>query len=128
MLTGYLAGLAIVIVVDQVPKLLGLSVDAEGLIGQIAEIFRELGDANWRAALVGGGVVVLVLGLRRVNERIPGVLIAVVGATIVSAAAGLAEHGVAVVGEVPSGLPSVALPGLSADQIADLLRAPARSP
>ncbi len=120
-LTGYLAGLAIVIVVGQLPKVLGISVDADGLLAQIGEIARHLGDANWRDMVIGGGVLAIILGARRLDERIPGVLIAVVLATAASAVLGLSEHGVAVVGTVPSGLPSIAVPGISVSEAGQLL-------
>lgn len=120
---GYLNGLAITIVVSQLPKLFGFSTDADGFFDEISEFVGNL-DATVGAALaVGLGVLAVLLVLPRFTRRIPAVLIAVVGATIVSAVWSLSEHGVDTVGTLPQGFPTPSVPWTSFEDIGLLLLA-----
>ncbi|KJY18221.1 MULTISPECIES: SulP family inorganic anion transporter [Streptomyces] len=116
---GYMNGLALTILIGQLPKLLGFSVDADGLIGEGAGFVRGLADgaAVPAAAAVGIGGIVVVLVLQRFLPKVPAVLVMVVLAIAAAVALDLGEHGVALVGELPEGLPPFTLPAV---RLADL--------
>ena len=109
---GYMNGIALTVLISQLPKLFGFSIDSAGPLRDIARIASGLldGQANWSAFAVGAGTLVLIL-LLKPWKRIPGLLIAVVAATIAVGMLGLAESaGVKVLGPLPQGLPSFAPP------------------
>lgn len=122
---GYLAGLAVIVIAEQVPKMLGFTIDAERFRDQIREIVSGIEDGLVDPTTVVVGVTCLasVLLLNRVSRTFPGVLLVVVGATAVSAALDLAAEGVAVVGLIPSGFPAPAIPHIDGGDIAELLAA-----
>jgi sulfate permease, SulP family len=109
-LIGYLHGVAIVLVVSQLGKLLGVDVDARNPLPQLGEVVRELGDTSGTTLLVGAAALAVLLPLRRVAPTLPAALVVVASAIAISWWLDLEEHGVAVVGEVPSGLPSIEVP------------------
>ena len=118
---GYMNGLGITIIVGQLPKLFGFSTDADGFLEEIEQFFKNIGDTNTTALVVGVTVLVVLLVLPRVVPRIPAILIAVVGATIASAVFDLAAEGVSTVGSLPRGVPSPSLPWTEIDDIVPLL-------
>ncbi len=118
---GYLNGLAVVIVVGQLPKLFGFSTDADSFVSEVSEFARNLDETNWQTLATGLAVLVVLLGLPRLTRKVPAVLVGVVGATIVSAAVGLDELGVKVVGDLPQGVPTPSVPWTSWSDIAPLL-------
>ncbi|WP_345381639.1 SulP family inorganic anion transporter [Pseudonocardia yuanmonensis] len=117
---GYLNGLALTILVGQLPKLCGFSVDAEGFGGEVAGLVRGVlgGEVVPAALAVGLGGLVLIGVLQRVLPRVPGVLVVVVLSMLAAALFGLDEHGVALVGPLPQGFPPPTVPLITA---ADLL-------
>jgi len=119
---GYMNGIALAVLISQLPKLFGFSVDEGGPLRDIARFAAGVlgGDANWTAFAVGGGTLAVILALKRF-ERVPGILIAVAGATVAVGALGLDEAGVAVLGTLPQGLPSFALPGIGLADLRDVL-------
>ena len=116
---GYINGIAVTVIVSQIPKLLGFSVDAPDFLGESNGIVRGILDGRIvpAALLIGAGALVLILGLRRASRRLPAVLIAVVLATLVVTVFELASR-IAVVGAVPPGFPAVGIPAVS---LADLM-------
>src|SRR5437899_2345203 len=92
--TGYLAGLAVVIFVGQLPKLFGFSTDAEGLIGEAAAFVQGLDMTNPWALGIGLLSLAIILVLKRLSPRTPGILIAVVVAIALSMVLDLASRGV----------------------------------
>ena len=120
---GYMNGLAVTIIVGQLPKLFGFSTDADGFGDEIREFVEHLDHTEGAALAVGAGALAVLILLPRFTRRIPAVLVAVAGATIVSAALGLADHGVATVGSLPSGVPSPSFPWTSVDDVGPLLLA-----
>jgi high affinity sulfate transporter 1 len=122
---GYLHGLAVVILVSQLPKLFGFSTDAEGVVDQLRAFVDGVrdGDTVTAALVIGLACLVTIVALRRFAPRVPGVLVAVVGATIAVAAFDLTQDGVAVVGAIPQGLPHAQWPGVSASDAWSLLLA-----
>jgi high affinity sulfate transporter 1 len=117
---GYMNGLALTIVVGQLPKLLGFSTDAEGFIEQLQALFRGIADGLVvpAAAAVGVGSVVLIIVLKRAAPKIPAVLVAVIASIAAVAVFDLVDAGVKVVGSLPQGLPSFQVPLVP---VADLL-------
>jgi SulP family sulfate permease len=109
-LIGYIHGIAAVLVISQLGKVLGLDIEAMDPVPQIVELARELGDTSATTLAVGAGALLVLLPLRFVAPRFPAPLVVVVGGIALSSLLALAEHGVAVVGDIPSGLPSLGLP------------------
>jgi SulP family sulfate permease len=125
-LVGFLAGVGIRVAIAQVPDMLGITVTSTRTLSQIADTVAALPHSMPAAMAVSIAVILVVLAARLITRRIPGPLIAVIGAIIVSRAAGLARHGVAVIGRVPGGLPPLELPALGAHD-ATVLLGPAAS-
>jgi sulfate permease, SulP family len=113
-LIGYIHGVAAVLIIGQLSKLLGLDVEAVDPISQLVEVIRELGDTSVTTLAVGLGALGVLLALRFLAPRFPAALVVVVGGIVLSSALTLSVHGVAVVGTIPSGLPSLGLPSTSA--------------
>jgi high affinity sulfate transporter 1 len=120
---GYMNGLAITIIVGQLPKLFGFSTDADGFVDEVRQFVTNLDERNRTALLLGAAVLALLLILPRFTRRVPAVLVAVVGATIVSGVFDLAAEGVAVTGSLPQGLPTPSIPWTSVEDVAPLLAA-----
>ncbi|MEX5350443.1 SulP family inorganic anion transporter [Pseudomonas juntendi] len=109
---GYMNGIALAVLVSQAPKLFGISGQSTGPLRDTVQLARALleGKANWHAFALGAGTLAIILLLKR-WERLPGILIAVVVATLVSGLLGLeAAHEVKVVGSLPQGLPGFEFP------------------
>ena len=115
--TGYLAGLAVVIFIGQLPKLFGFSTDASGLIAEAQAFIQSLDMTNPWALGIGLLSLGIILGLKRVSPRTPGILIAVVVAIVLSVVLDLASRGVSVIGVLPQGFP---LPSLPAAHLSDI--------
>ena len=98
-------GLAVTIIMGQLPKLFGFSTDADSFIDELDAFVDGLDETVGAALVVGVAVLATLLLLPRITRRIPAVLVAVVGATVVSAVLDLADDGVATVGALPSGVP-----------------------
>jgi SulP family sulfate permease len=118
-LIGYLHGVAVVLVISQLGKLFGLNIDATNPLPQLGEFVQELGETSGITLAVGLVALAVLLPLRFVAPRIPAALVVVAGAILVSWWLELDDHGVAVVGDLPSGLPNVDVPYPG---IADLFR------
>ncbi len=114
---GYLAGLAVTIFIGQLPKLFGFSTDADDFIGEIIAFLTNLDQTNVWALGVGVLCLGIIMGLKRWAPRVPGILIAVVVAIVISALFNLADKDVSVVGVLPQGFP---LPSFPAVAISDL--------
>src|SRR3954453_5836812 len=111
-LIGYLQGVAVVMIVGQLGKLSGLSITAEMPPGQVIEAIREIDQVNWPTVAVGTICLALLLLGRWLVPKVPAPLVVVALAIAASAGLGLAAYGVAEVGEIPAGLPNLALPDL----------------
>jgi SulP family sulfate permease len=109
-LIGYLHGVAVVLVISQLGKLLGLDIDATEPLQRLAEVVRELGEASGATVAVSVVALAALLVLRRFLPAVPGALVVVVTAIGASWALDFASHGVAIVGPVPGGLPRPTLP------------------
>jgi len=121
---GYMNGIALTVLLSQLPKLFGFSVDAEGVIPEARAFARGVadGEANRAALVIGVACLAVILGFKRWRPKIPGVLVAVVGATAAVGVFGLAErYGLSVVGTLPQGLPSFQLPSVPAGDLGALM-------
>jgi high affinity sulfate transporter 1 len=119
---GYLNGIALVVLVGQLPKLLGFSVDADSLIGEITATVQGVvdGEVNTTALVVGLASLAAIIVPRLLHSKVPGVLISVVGAIVVTAWLGL-EDQLPVVGALPQGIPTPALGGLQLGDVTALI-------
>ena len=109
---GYMNGIALVVLISQLPKLFGFSIESTGPLRDLWEIARALltNKANWTAAAIGLGTLALILVTKRLT-RFPGILMAVIGATVITGWLRLGETaGVKVLGAVPQGLPALTIP------------------
>ena len=116
---GYMNGIALTVLVSQLPKLFGFSIDADGPLRGLWAIANGIwqGKTNLAAFLVGAGTLATILLLKG-SKKLPGVLIAVVGATIIVGALNLGpQYGVSVLGPLPQGLPGFAIPLISTADI-----------
>ena len=120
---GYMNGIALTVLISQLPKLFGFSIESEGPLRSlwaIADAILE-GRTNWVAFGVGFGTLMVILLLQG-NKRLPGILIAVVGATVVVGALDLgARYGVTVLGPLPQGLPGFAVPSIGYGDVVPVL-------
>jgi high affinity sulfate transporter 1 len=121
--TGYLAGLAVTILIGQLPKLFGFSTDASGLVDEARAFVQGLDMTNPWALGVGLLSLAIILGLQRVSPRTPGILIAVVVSIVLSIVLDLAARGVSVIGVLPQGFPVPTLPSATASDLPILLAA-----
>jgi anti-anti-sigma factor len=110
--TGFLFGAAIDVVIGELPKLTGTKVTGSNPLQELWSWFGTLGDASLVTVLVGAVALIVVFGLRVIAPRIPGALVLVVGGLVASWLFDLGAHGVALVGEVPRGLPAPHVPDL----------------
>jgi high affinity sulfate transporter 1 len=108
--TGFLFGAAIDVVIGELPKLTGTEVTGSNPLHELWSWLGGLGDASATTVLVGGVALAVVFGLRLIAPRIPGALVLVVGGLVASRLFDLGAHGVALVGHVPRGLPAVKVP------------------
>jgi high affinity sulfate transporter 1 len=107
---GYMNGLALIIIVGQLPKLFGFSTDAEGFGEEIKAFVLGLHETVGAALVIGLGVLAILLVLPRFTRVVPAVLIGIVVATVVSALFDLHAHGVPTVGTLPKGVPAPSVP------------------
>jgi len=118
---GYMNGLGITIIVSQLPKLCGFSTGAEGFFAQIGAFLSSLDETNGITLVLGVTTLLVLLVLPHVSKTLPAILVAIVGATVVSAALDLSAHGVRTVGPLPQGLPTPVLPWTRLSDVGPLL-------
>ena len=112
-IVGFLAGVSIIIIVHQLPDLFALAPASGTTIHRVADVASHLGQANGWAFGIGVVVFAVVMAAERIDRKLPGALLGLVGATVVVAAAGLRTHGVPVLGTVAHGAPNIGLNDLS---------------
>jgi sulfate permease, SulP family len=120
-LIGLLTGVGVQVAVGELAGLLGMAKQGHGALAQVASVVERLGEAQVATLALSLAVLALIVGATRLAPNIPGALIAVVGAIAASAAFDFRQHGIAIIGEVPSGLPSLALPALHRAEIYQVL-------
>ena len=120
---GYMNGIALTVLISQMPKLFGFSIEGDGPLRKLWAIGEAVlgGRVNWAAFAVGAGTLAVIFLLKN-NKRVPGILIAVIGATAIVAALDLAARAnVSVLGPLPRGLPGFAIPWITYTDIAPVL-------
>jgi len=115
-LVGFKAGIGVVIIVDQLPKLLGLHFDKGSFVHNVGEVLRGLGHLSWPTLAVGVGTIVLLTLIERLRPRWPAPLIAVAVAIAGAALLGWQAYGIDLVGTVPRGFPHLTMPDMSLAQ------------
>ena len=111
-ITGFLAGISIHIAVSQAPTVLGVPGGSGDMYQRVTALAGQLGHANPLALVLGLGVLAVTFACEKWNPRVPGALIGLAAATATVVVFDLQRHGVAVLGEVPGGLPHFALPAV----------------
>ncbi|PLC02838.1 sodium-independent anion transporter [Variovorax sp. RO1] len=120
---GYMNGIALTVLISQLPKLFGFSIESDGPLGNLRAIATAVmdGKTHWTTFMVGAGTLAVILLLKG-SKRLPGILIAVVGATVVVGVLDLGTHaGVSVLGALPQGLPAFAIPWITTADIVPVL-------
>jgi high affinity sulfate transporter 1 len=120
---GYMNGIALTVLLSQTPKLLGFSIEEGGPLRDLWSLVEGIhaGRINWAAFALGGGALAIILVLKS-NKRVPGILVAVVTATVFSGLLQLAdEAGVSVLGPLPQGLPVFEVPLIGAADLVPVL-------
>ena len=116
---GYMNGIALTVLISQLPKLFGFSIDSDGPLRNLKAIADAIldGKANWIAFAIGAGTLAVILLLKN-YKRVPSILMAVIGATVIAGVLDLgARAGISVLGPLPQGLPAFTIPWLGFDDI-----------
>jgi SulP family sulfate permease len=117
-LIGFLTGVGIQVLIGEISGMLGIPGGGHGPLQQLLADFRQLGQANLYTFGISLAVLGIILGSRRINRKIPGALIAVVGAILIGFLFNLSAYGVVVLGSIPGGLPQFGLPATQLDSTA----------
>ncbi|HEX5642631.1 MAG TPA: sulfate permease [Thermoleophilia bacterium] len=120
-LTGFVAGLALVIGVGQLYKLVGVESGGTTFFGKLEALVSQLGDVNGPTLAIGLTSLAVIFGLRAYAPKAPSALVAVLLGTVAVAVFDLQDYGVAIVGTIPDGLPTPALPSFGLADVIDLL-------
>ncbi|MBU3750911.1 MAG: SulP family inorganic anion transporter [Mycobacterium sp.] len=114
---GFFGGIAVIIIVNQLPGILGIEEGHGRTLQKILHLFQHISQTNIPTMILGVSSLVLLLGIARINRRIPGALIVLVLATLSLFVFRLRDHGVAVLGPLSRGLPSFQLPPFSLESV-----------
>jgi len=115
-LVGFKAGIGLVIVVDQLPKILGIHIVRTGFLRNMLAMLRGISHANLATVAVAIVMIILLVGIERSLPRAPAPLIAVATGIVGAAVLGLQSHGVELIGRIPQGLPSLTWPNFALAQ------------
>jgi MFS superfamily sulfate permease-like transporter len=119
-LTGFLAGVGVSLIIGKLPGMLGIEASGS-TFDKLVDTFQGLGDVNATSAWLSAGVVILILGLERVAPKVPAALAGVVVFSVVAALVDASSKAVTMVGDVPAGLPTPALPSFVWSDVAPLV-------
>ena len=122
-LTGYITGTALIVIASQLGKLFGISLENDDFFAQIWELITRLDETNLLTLAFGLVTIVTLVMLKRFAPKAPAPLVVVIGAIVISTIFQLAELGVSVVGQIPSGLPMPQIPLVSLADLRALLPA-----
>lgn len=112
-LAGFFIGVAISIILGQIGRVTGVTVEADGLVASLAELVRKAGSIHWPSFLLALAMFAILQGARILRFAVPGPVIVVIVALLLSWALGFEARGIRVVGDLPSGLPQIGLPWLA---------------
>lgn len=119
-LVGYITGVGLTLLSSQIAGFTGVDIEGDSFFPRFAELLGELGDIHWSTLAVGAAALGVIVGLRRWAPQLPGALIGVVGAGAAVALLGLDDDGIALIGAIPAGLPTPAVPDVSWSDMAAL--------
>lgn len=122
-LIGYMTGVAVIMIMGQLSKVSGVPIEAHTIVGQVADFLTHLNHIHWPTFALAGFVLVLLFGVQARFPRAPVPLLAVLMATVVVGLFHLDRYGVAVVGQIPAGFPSLQVPRVSQQEALALLSA-----
>jgi high affinity sulfate transporter 1 len=120
-LTGYMAGVSLLVIGGQLGRLFGFKVAADNFFLQVLEVLRRWQETNWLTLTLGIGSIALLFWLKRRWPRLPSPLLLMAAAILISSVFSLSARGVAVVGAIPAGLPRIAWPAFGLGDFAALL-------
>ena len=120
-LLGFVFGLALLITVKQIPKILGIEAQGETALALVRDLLPQLRETDLPTLAVGAGGIAVMIVLERRLPRVPAALVLLLGSIAVSVALGLEAHGVKVVGDLPAGLAGPSLPGIGWEAVPQLL-------
>ena len=120
-LVGYITGVGLTLLSSQLQKMTGVPIDADTFFPRVGQFLTRLADVHGPTLVVGLGSLGAILVLKRYLPRVPAALLVVGAAGVVVAVSSLTDHGVAVVGSIPSGIPSLGMPELGRHDIRALL-------
>ena len=120
-LVGYLAGVALIMMAGQLGRLTGVRVSGESFTGQVASFTGQLAHVNPADVVIAAAVLVLLFTAQSRWPRLPGPLAAVLLSTALCAIFSLGQHGVALVGHIPAGLPTPGLPKVDLNEVRELM-------
>jgi len=122
-LTGYITGVALIVIASQLGKLFGISLENDDFFAKILELITRLDETHLPTLVLGLVTILALVVLKRFAPKAPGPLVVVIGAILVSSIFQLADYGIAVVGQIPSGLPMPQIPQVSLADLKALLPA-----
>jgi sulfate permease, SulP family len=122
-LVGYIFGATLIVIGSQLGKMFGIKIESDQFFRQVVELMGRLDETHLLTFAIGIVCMAALLIMRRVNPKLPGPLVVVVGAIVASAVLEWEAKGVAVVGPVPSGLPRLTIPAVSLQDVLTLLPA-----
>lgn len=120
-LKGFLVGVALTIVLGQIPKMIGVEAEGEGFFVELADLIGKLGDLHVETLLVGGASLAVLFALHRLMPRLPAALVVVVGSILAVSLLDLESAGVHVTGDIVAGLPLPGLPAAGWDSLVALV-------
>jgi high affinity sulfate transporter 1 len=116
-LIGFLTGVGIQVAGGELAGLVGLPKAGHGALEQIVSALSRMGSAHLPTAVISAAVLAVIIGIAQLAPRLPGALIAVIGAIVASAILDFQARGIVTIGSVPSGLPSLALPAANVNEL-----------
>lgn len=119
--TGFVLGLTILVLVGELPNILGIPVPPGDVLSRIQDLVTGLDQVQTQTAVIGIAALTLMFGGAKLAPKVPWALVTLVLGLVVSATMGLADQGVAVVGTVPQGLPTPGLPGIGVEQFGAIM-------
>ncbi len=122
-LEAFVAALSISIIIGQLDGLLGVEVEGESALSKLWDTLTHLGEAHGTTSFIGVGAVAVLIAAERIRPGLPAAIVVVVAGIVAARVLDLGDRGVALVGEIPSGLPDVTVPDLSVSDWVEVLGA-----
>ncbi len=120
-LVGYITGVGLTLLSSQIASFTGVPITSDTFFPRFKELLTNAGDAHLVTLALAFGTLAFILGMKRVAAKVPGALVAVAMATVIVALFALGDHGIALVGAIPGGLPAPGIPSVSANDLGRLL-------